>query len=323
MALMSCDKCFGRKTRCDRKLEGCYSCFSRNSKCTYGRTRKESLRRRNRIKQKRWSQSEDDMLLNVGTRDYNWSDIIWNLLPRSEAACKQRYRKIRKPFEQSKRKLEPRRLLAKDLKNRVPQIPTAHREITYRQDYTHSPVSPLTTSQLRPPSTFSSAIPRGLSETIASPIEPNTFPTGPRGPEHILTSQHNSAAISLTPVSMGRRDASGWSETNSLVGVPPESHPLFMKGVRQSGIFEAKEQSDNKARCSAPLGITPSNVSQIVWEEYGWPEQICGGSIAQTRKLLPPPWFQPRKDIQRLAEVNTRTRAGSMSYNNDWDMAER
>ncbi|KAF4495523.1 hypothetical protein FAGAP_8345 [Fusarium agapanthi] len=138
MALMSCDKCFGRKTRCDRKLEGCYSCFSRKLECTYGRTRKESLRRRNPIKQERWSQREDDMLLNLGTRDYNWSDILRNLHPRTAAACKQRYRKIHKQFEQSKRKLKPRRLLAKDPQNRVPQVPMGHQKITYCPDYTSS-----------------------------------------------------------------------------------------------------------------------------------------------------------------------------------------
>ncbi|KAG7403680.1 hypothetical protein Forpe1208_v016248 [Fusarium oxysporum f. sp. rapae] len=123
---------------CDKLPEGCSYCLTWNFECTYRRTRKKSQPSRRPGNQKPWSLSEDNILLELGPRNDNWSDIIKNLPGRTEAACKQRYRKIRKASEQSNGKLEPGRLPAGDPQNRVPQIPMGHQEITYHPDYTSS-----------------------------------------------------------------------------------------------------------------------------------------------------------------------------------------
>ncbi|SCO54167.1 uncharacterized protein FFNC_15377 [Fusarium fujikuroi] len=156
-----------------------------------------------------------------------------------------------------------------------------------------------------PSSALPSGIPLGSSEILTPLPKQESFVTGPRGPERIFTDQYYPAATILTPDDTGRRDESGWSEFKTVVNVPSINRLPPMTDFLKSGHLEARPQL------------------KMNREEYGRPKQICESSITQARKLPPPPWSDPRKDIQRLAEVNTHPYASRIHVIQCWDTAER
>ncbi|SCV61215.1 uncharacterized protein FFFS_15784 [Fusarium fujikuroi] len=146
---------------------------------------------------------------------------------------------------------------------------------------------------------------------ISQLIPSSALPSGiPVGSSEILTPLPKQVAIILTPDDTGRRDASGRSEVKTVVNVPSIIHPLAMTNFLQSGCLEARAQLKNEPR---RVWTAEADLRRFHYSDKE--TSPTAGKFIQ--------WSEPRKDIQRLAEVNTHPYASRIHDIQCWDMAER